>query len=643
MKMSAFYRLTISYVGEEVDNCKIFEFFANSEQESNFEFLPGQFCSFRIPDGNNSTRCYSIASSTLLDGKFSIVVKRIPGGIVSNYLHENIRVGDSLDVSAPSGRFVVPDGCSNVALFAAGSGISPVISIAESTLKTTNGSVRLLYAGRAANLVTLKDRMSELERSYPDRLEVTYHFTSDKGHLRESDVADWLTKDGGAQAQPQHFICGPTAFMDICEGGALMAGADSSSIHIERFGTNAPRPIPKYDQIDSGALPAKLLVTLGGVVTEIDCPSDVSILEACRQAGLNPESSCESGFCGVCKAVKTDGEVEHLNNNCLSDSELGQGWILTCQAHLTPGTTTAISFDSGRSADQSEIGGKLPSKSFMAGWGLSRQRAALAGVSLMMAMIFCGWIAFSSVHANMLNPGPMAPGHQGLTCVSCHESAPGTTSQQLQSALKRLIFWRNDESEFVKFGFLKPESSDCVACHDRSKDSHPISRFREPRFMTAIETVDARECAGCHKEHTGVRVSAKMEFCSACHSTMAMKNDPLGDFPKTQEVASIETPKPVVKTRSIKPVAKTRSFQILPPPSAAIIEDAKPAMSHAILASTNRWDTCMGCHDFHGNHQRTTPTSMSMRIDTRLLQAYLIDGMDPYSKDKIVKDKETRP
>ena len=217
-------------------------------------------------------------------------------------------------------------------------------------------------------------------------------------------------------------------------------------------------------------------------------------------------------------------------------------------------------------------------------------KSKVVGACLLLGLAIAAAIAVSPDYFHLLNPGAMSPGHEGLACTSCHASAPGTIRQQIQANLSYLLGQRKHS---VVFGFKAPSSSDCSACHTRPDDSHGIHRFSEPRFVEALARVPANTCIGCHREHQGRRVSSAGEFCSACHGDLKLTNDPVD-------------------------------------------------VSHGTLIAEERWSTCLGCHDYHGNHIRSTQQSLSGAYDAASINAYLANGPDPYAGAKRHKARDRR-
>lgn len=178
--------------------------------------------------------------------------------------------------------------------------------------------------------------------------------------------------------------------------------------------------------------------------------------------------------------------------------------------------------------------------------------------------------------------GPIQSGHENITCVQCHARPVASWRQQIQANFRHFIGTR---IEPVDFGFHPVTSSTCLSCHERPNERHPIYRFREPRFQKLEITVDATSCLGCHSEHTNERAHVELGFCSSCHGALTLEFDPID-------------------------------------------------ISHEILINDQRWDTCLGCHDFHGNHAYEVPTQVEQAFSASDLRNYLQSGKSPYGTSK---------
>ena len=186
-----------------------------------------------------------------------------------------------------------------------------------------------------------------------------------------------------------------------------------------------------------------------------------------------------------------------------------------------------------------------------------------------------------------LASGPMLPGHEKLKCLSCHKDQLGSLRQQLQANVQYLL---NNRKSFVSVGLRSVENRECIKCHDRPNDRHPVYRFREPKYRKVRERIQANSCIACHVEHKSKRVSVKKTFCVNCHDELKLKNDPLD-------------------------------------------------VSHQVLVQQKKWITCLRCHDFHGNHDMKTVTKIEHSVLPTDLDEYFNRGKNPYSGKIINKAK----
>ncbi|HLJ00981.1 MAG TPA: 2Fe-2S iron-sulfur cluster-binding protein [Bradyrhizobium sp.] len=580
------YELTLSKVEVETADTKAFWFTPEPRYRNFFKFKAGQFIAFKIPIASGAVvRCYSMARASRDDGTICIGVKRVEGGLGSNWLHDHLKVGDRLQGSLPSGLFTLTSNPAPLKLFAAGSGITPILSLFETALAETERPIVLLYAIRDRDSIVFKTTIEELVARHPGRARVRYHFDGEAGgYLSKSELREWLGKNSDSEV----YVCGPQIFMGLCAEAADEAGIPETALHIENFSLPAHEERRDLDAADAAGNDVALTVVLNGQSQTIKYHGQTTVLAAMKQAGLSPESSCEEGFCGACRALKVKGDIELAANYCLSNEDLDLGWILTCQARVKS-EKAEIYFDN------LDLGQTVRRDEALGGRGLDqipmrRRRAAIALVSAAASFLIAIWVYLSPLHARLLNPGPMMPGHASLDCISCHQTAPGTTRQQIQAIVGKWLGWRHDNPQFA---YMPPQNSDCADCHERANDRHPTNRFKEPRFLSALDIVDARTCMGCHTEHTGERVANNGQYCAACHKDVEAKHDPL------------ET-------------------------------------SHVALAAQNRWETCLQCHDFHGNHKRDIPRSLSMKLDLTAIENYLKDGADPFGPEKPNQAKRVR-
>jgi len=291
-----------------------------------FAYRPGQFCTFRVVAGGEAHhRCYSMSSTPGIDDDLQVTVKRVPGGVVSNWLLDNVTAGDAVEVTTPAGVFRLAEDDGAVVAFAAGSGITPVFSMIKAALAGTDRRVRLLYANRDAESVIFGEAIGALAGEHGGRFEVVHHLDVDAGFVDADAVGRFL---GEVDPSAGHYLCGPTPFMDVVEQALLAAGVAPDRIHIERFTPGGPvedEPVP-------GEVPGEVVVELGGRTATAEHRPGTTILQTARQLGMSPPYSCESGSCATCMARLEEGTATMHVNDALTPEEVEEGWVLTCQA-----------------------------------------------------------------------------------------------------------------------------------------------------------------------------------------------------------------------------------------------------------------------------------------------------------------------
>jgi ferredoxin-NADP reductase len=333
VRRHGYHTLRVKAVVEETDDARSFVLDVPDDLRDDFSYRPGQFCSFRIHiDGVEHARCYSMSSAPDTDADLTVTVKRVPGGIVSNWLIDELGAGDPIEVTRPSGSFCIQPRERPILAFCGGSGITPVMSIAKSVLATSTRPVRLLYANRDRDSVIFDGPLADLEREHAGRLEVCHHLDADRGFLDAAAVADFV----GDQVDADCYICGPTPFMDLVEGTLRDAGVGPDAIFIERF--VAAEPAPEEPAADGAAVPETVVLHLHGKRHEVGYHAGDTVLETARRAGLAAPSSCEAGNCATCMALVRDGSVRMRVNDALDDDEVAEGWVLTCQSLPTSPT-----------------------------------------------------------------------------------------------------------------------------------------------------------------------------------------------------------------------------------------------------------------------------------------------------------------
>ncbi|MDT5046218.1 MAG: 3-ketosteroid 9alpha-monooxygenase subunit, partial [Mycobacterium sp.] len=274
------------------------------------KYAPGQFLTLRVPSDRTGSvaRCYSLCSSPFTDDALTVTVKRTADGYASNWLCDHAHPGMNLHVLAPSGTFVPKTLDADFLLLAAGSGITPMMSICKSALIEGGGKVVMVYANRDENSVIFGGTLRELAAKYPDRLTVVHWLESVQG-LPTADALGTLTAPySGHDA----YICGPGPFMEAAESALENVGLPKDRVHIEVFRSLDSDPFAAVviEEDDSDEPPATAIVELDGQRHEINWPRNAKLLDVLLEKGLDAPFSCREGHCGACAVLKRSGEIE---------------------------------------------------------------------------------------------------------------------------------------------------------------------------------------------------------------------------------------------------------------------------------------------------------------------------------------------
>lgn len=334
----AYHSLRVAEVVEETADARSYLLEIPEHLREVYAYEAGQFLTFRVPWGElELTRCYSLASCPGVDAVHKVTVKRVDDGRISNWFHDRLQAGDSIDVLPPSGRFTLRDHGTPLLLFAGGSGITPIVSLIKRALRFTERSVRLLYANRNAASVIFGGELDELVQAFPERLRVTHSLDDRDGLVTRERVL----AEVGSVVDGDAYVCGPSAFMDVVEHALKEVGYPRERIFIERFVSptdpdrkvpgEAPKPVP------GGAVPSELVCHWEGKRHLVPYQRGETILQAAQRAGIEPPYSCEEGYCSSCQARLITGSVDMPDQDCLSDEDIEDGQILACSAYPTSG------------------------------------------------------------------------------------------------------------------------------------------------------------------------------------------------------------------------------------------------------------------------------------------------------------------
>ncbi len=322
-----------------------------SELKEIFKYIQGQFLSIQVEIGGEKYRReYSLCSSPYYEGHV-IASKAIGNGKVSNYLYNDLKEGDVIEVYPPQGKFFTelnPENERTYFLIGGGSGITPLFSILKSVLAVEPKSKVILYYGNLAeDGIMFRRELDELAEKNQDRLNIHYTLSEPshewkglKGMINKGDLDKILLEIPESRSRAaEYFVCGPEAMMNIVKAALLQNDIPQEKIHIEYF--TAPVHHEEYipaGEEDDTLKEREVKIILDGNQYSINVPPERAILDAALDADLDPPFSCKSGICTTCRAKLYSGKVRMDEREGLSDSEIEEGYILTCQSHpLTDG------------------------------------------------------------------------------------------------------------------------------------------------------------------------------------------------------------------------------------------------------------------------------------------------------------------
>ncbi len=344
-----YHTLKIADVKQQTVWAKSFSLEIPEKLKEQFQYTAGQFLMFKLEIGGKIyKRAYSLSSSRDAKEPLTFTVKRIGNGIVSNYIIDVLTIGNELEVMPPSGRFYTkpekPNDI-NFFFFAGGSGITPIFSIIKSLLLTkTKCRLKLVYANRDEGSIIFKQELEDLQDLYPSRLGIIHilskpgeNWQGSQGYISEEIIRETLKElDQVSQAASKFYICGPSPFMETAENALLATGISKTKIHIEKFislsETSEVLEVGQ-DQPESGMDSFAVKVKLEGKEYQVECQQGQPILDALLEAGIEAPYSCREGICSTCKATLVSGRVKMAHHDALTDIDIMEGVILTCQAH----------------------------------------------------------------------------------------------------------------------------------------------------------------------------------------------------------------------------------------------------------------------------------------------------------------------
>ncbi|HON30881.1 MAG: phenylacetate-CoA oxygenase/reductase subunit PaaK [Proteobacteria bacterium] len=365
MSAPRFHDLTVARVSPEAAGAVAITFAVPPELHGHFDFQPGQFLTLRATiDGQDVRRNYSICSTRsryTRARELDVGIRPMEGGLFSNWAATQLRPGDRLAVMPPDGRFTIrkPRALHRVG-FAAGSGITPILSIIASTLEDSDSAkFTLVYGNRRMGSVMFNEALQDLKDKYKNRLTLIHVLSRQaqevpllEGRIDAAKVRQLIGTLLPAASMDEVFICGPEAMIEATETALRAAGVPAERIHTERFSS------PRLDELSPEARRAAiaqpdpeapagqvaLTVLIDGKPHELAMRRDQHVLDVALSAGLDAPYSCKAGVCCTCRAKVLEGSVSMDKNFTLEDAEIAQGFVLSCQARPTS-ERLVISYD----------------------------------------------------------------------------------------------------------------------------------------------------------------------------------------------------------------------------------------------------------------------------------------------------------
>lgn len=347
--MQNFHKLPVKEIIRETRDAVTILFYIPENLKNEFRFIPGQYITIqKIVNGELLRRAYSISSSPK-SKEIRVTVKAIKDGKFSVFANTRLKEGDIIDVSIPEGKFILNTDSKhrkNYLGFAAGSGITPVLSMIKSVLETEKDSKFILvYGSKSDDQTIFKAKLDELSKSFPNNFEVNYVFSqklSDyalSGRINKKIVSEITQKRYKELTFDEVFICGPEQMIDTVKGSLIDQNITSKNIHFELFSSS-----PSKENIINPTGTTQITFILDEEEKTLEMKKEEVILNIALKNNLDAPYSCQGGICSSCLAKIVEGNAVMEKNKILDKKEIAEGLILTCQAHPTT-SKIVIDFD----------------------------------------------------------------------------------------------------------------------------------------------------------------------------------------------------------------------------------------------------------------------------------------------------------
>jgi ring-1,2-phenylacetyl-CoA epoxidase subunit PaaE len=352
MAAPAFHALRVADVESLTDDAAAVTFEVPDDLAEAFAFVPGQSLTLRkVVDGVEHRRQYSISAPA--GGRPRVGVREIPDGLFSRWLVRELKRGDEVEVQVPGGRF-----CPDPALLqgghhlcvAAGSGITPMLSVASSVL-TNGGHVTLLYGNRTSGSVMFAEELADLKNRFGPQLQLVHVLSREprdvelfSGRLDADRLRRLLTTVAPAQSFDHVWLCGPHQMIDDARTVLTELDVPADAVHFELFYVDAPPPELTRAAAEVSGETSEVTIVLDGLTTSAPLPVEQSVLDGAAAMRSDLPFACKGGVCGTCRAKVTDGEVDMRRNYALEPAEVEAGFVLTCQSYPV-GDSVTVDFE----------------------------------------------------------------------------------------------------------------------------------------------------------------------------------------------------------------------------------------------------------------------------------------------------------
>lgn len=339
--MSIFYKLHVKEVKRETPNAISVAFTIPAELQSVYQFTAGQYITLKLTlDGEEIRRAYSICSSPK-SGELRISIKSVQNGQFSKFANDNLKAGDIIEVGQPEGKFTFEPHAEkqkNYAGFAAGSGITPVMSILKTALESEpNSTFVLVYGNKNPEETIFHQELHDLQLNYVGRFFVHYVYSQTKvdgelfGRINKSVVNFVLNNKHKEKEFDKFYLCGPEEMINLVTNVLKEHNVADKNIKFELFSTSSE----ENSKASSHVGHTKITIMVDDEETTFEMSQKQTVLEAALKQGIDAPYSCQGGICSSCLARITNGSAEMKKNSILTDGEVAEGLILTCQAHPT--------------------------------------------------------------------------------------------------------------------------------------------------------------------------------------------------------------------------------------------------------------------------------------------------------------------